>query len=100
MRRFRAFFAGWCSAKESATRYRANLLTVSVTVSRVVTRTVGAFKLDVSGVKIEGSARADKEDKDSEWVVSVECDIQLEVVGQGSVWNTRQWGLAPVQHSS
>jgi hypothetical protein len=64
VRRFRAFFAGRHSAKESATRFRANLSIVS----RVVI--VGALPmvLDISelGVEVEGCGCADKVDKDSE----------------------------------
>jgi len=50
---FELFFAGWRSAKESATRFRANLSTVSwVVISRVVT--VGALGISELGVEVEG----------------------------------------------
>ena len=67
VRRFRAFFAGWCSAKQSATCFRANLLTVSRVVA-VGTLDISEFGVDIS----EGSACAIKEDRDSEWVVLAE----------------------------
>ena len=63
VRRFHAFFAGRCSAKESATRFLANLSTVS----RVVT--VDALDISELEVEIEGCDFADRVDKDSEWVV-------------------------------
>jgi hypothetical protein len=66
VRRFRAFFTGRHSAKESATRFRANLLTVS----RVVL-IVGMDMISELEVAVEGCACADKVDKDSEWVVLV-----------------------------
>jgi hypothetical protein len=71
VRRFRAFFAGRHSAKESATHFRANLSTVSWV-----------------GVEVEGWACADKVGKDSEWVVTVvECSefkAAVEDSGSGS----------------
>ena len=69
MRRFRAFFAGRDSAKESATRFRANLSTVSWV-----------------GVEVEGCACADKLGMDSEWVVTVvECsEFKATVEDSGS----------------
>jgi hypothetical protein len=68
VRRFRAFFAGRHSAKESATRFRANLSTVSWV--RV-------------GADVEGCACADKVGKDSKWVVTV-VEFKAAVEDSGS----------------
>ena len=66
VRHFRAFFTGRHSAKESATCFQANFLTVSQ-----VALIVGMDMISELEVAAEGCACTDKVDKDSEWVVLV-----------------------------